>query len=77
MLTGYSAIFRHPNDELNFCVYIIPGNPQVTNDTLPYWHEHLIKNDPNISKSLGKNAKLERMKAGEFTFVLHEHYIMA
>ena len=23
-LPGYSAIFRHPNDELNFCYYLIP-----------------------------------------------------
>ena len=24
-LPGYSAIFRHPNDELNFCYYLIPA----------------------------------------------------
>lgn len=23
-LPGYSAIFRHPDDELNFCYYLIP-----------------------------------------------------
>lgn len=23
-LPGYSAIFRHPNDELNFCYYLLP-----------------------------------------------------
>ena len=23
-LPGYSAIFRHPNDELNYCYYLIP-----------------------------------------------------
>ena len=23
-LPGYSAIFRHPNDELGFCYYLIP-----------------------------------------------------
>ena len=61
---GYSALFRHPNNELNYCVYLIPGNPQVTNDTLPYWHNHLIKNDPNILKSLGANPKMERMRVG-------------
>lgn len=26
-LPGYSAIFKHPNEELNFCYYLIPcGN---------------------------------------------------
>lgn len=45
-------------------MYIIPGNPLVTDEKLPYWHEHLLKDDPNISKALGKKAKLERMKAG-------------
>ncbi|XP_035689996.1 conditioned medium factor receptor 1-like [Branchiostoma floridae] len=63
MLPGYSALFRHPNNELNYCVYLIPGNPKVTNDDLPYWHNFLMKQDPNISKSLGPGAKLERMKA--------------
>lgn len=24
-LPGYAAIFRHPNDELNFCYYLIPS----------------------------------------------------
>ncbi len=23
-LPGYSAIFKHPNEELNFCYYLIP-----------------------------------------------------
>ena len=45
-------------------MYIIPGNPEVTDDKLPYWHEYLAKEDPNISKALGKKAKIERMKAG-------------
>ena len=67
--TGYSALFRHPNNELNYCVYIIPGNPQVTNETLPYWHEQLTKEDKNISKALGSGAKLERMKAGNIKFL--------
>ena len=26
--------------ELNYCVYIIPGNPLVTDGNLPYWHEY-------------------------------------
>lgn len=64
LLPGYAVLFRHPNDVLNYCIYLIPGNPLVTNDDLAYWHEHLKKNDPNISKALGKNFKIERMRAG-------------
>lgn len=62
--TGYAVLFRHANDELNYCIYIIPGNPNVTDETLPHWHEHMVKHDPNISQALGKNPKMERMKAG-------------
>lgn len=61
---GYAVLFRHANDELNYCIYIIPGNPNVTDETLSQWHESMIKNDPNISQALGKNPKMERMKAG-------------
>ena len=68
--SGYGVLFRHPDDELNYCVYLIPGNPQVTNDKLPYWHERLIKDDGNLSRALGKKAKLERMKVGRFKCVL-------
>ena len=65
-LSGYAALFKHPNDELNYCVYIIPGNPKVVPDDLPHWHDKLMK-DPFISKALGSDFKIERMKAG----VLH------
>ena len=64
--TGYSALFRHPNDELNYCVYIIPGNPKVTPDNLKHWHDYLQTSDPNISRALGEDAKIERMNAGEY-----------
>jgi len=62
-LPGYAAIFRHPNNVLNYCCYIIPGNPNVTDDKLKYWHDHLMEKDPYLSKALGPNAKIERMKA--------------
>lgn len=29
-LPGYSAIFKHPNDELNFCYYLIPTGKNVS-----------------------------------------------
>jgi len=61
--SGYAALFKHPNDELNFCVYLIPGNPKVVPEDLTKWHEHLL-HDPFISKALGNKFKIERMKAG-------------
>jgi len=64
LLPGYAALFRHPNDELNFCTYIIPGNPKVTNDDLKYWHDYLMTKDPQVSKALGTKYKIEPMKAG-------------
>ncbi|WAR02684.1 CMFB-like protein [Mya arenaria] len=63
LMPGYAALFRHPNDVLNFCCYIIPGNPKCTQEDLPYWHNHLMTKDPNISRALGKDFKIERMKA--------------
>lgn len=67
-LPGYAAIFRHPNDELNYCYYLIPCGKEgycgdVKESDLPRLHNDAIKNDPFISKALGPNAKIERMKA--------------
>lgn len=63
LLPGYAALFRHPNDELNYCCYLIPGNPQVTNDKMAFWHEELLRNDPYVRNSLGNKYKIEPMKA--------------
>jgi flavin-dependent dehydrogenase len=65
LLPGYAALFRHPNDELNYCVYIIPGNPKVTDEDLSAWHKKLMTDDPYISKALGPDFKIEPMKAGQ------------
>ena len=67
-LPGYSAIFRHPKDELNYCYYLIPcGKPgmcgNVSEADLPRLHNDAIKNDPFISRALGPSAKIERMRA--------------
>ncbi|KAK9909707.1 hypothetical protein WJX75_006409 [Coccomyxa subellipsoidea] len=67
-LPGYSAIFRHPNDELNFCYYLIPcGKDGMCGDVseadLKRLHEGALKSDPFISQAVGPNAKVERMKA--------------
>ncbi|GLI68448.1 hypothetical protein VaNZ11_012869 [Volvox africanus] len=67
-LPGYAAIFRHPNDELNFCYYLIPCGKDgycgdVKESDLARLHNDAIKYDPFISKSIGPNAKIERMRA--------------
>jgi len=62
-MSGYAALFKHQNDELNYCVYLIPGNPKVVPEDLPMWHDKLLT-DPFISKALGSDFKIERMKAG-------------
>lgn len=67
-LPGYAAIFRHPNDELNYCYYLIPcGKPgqcgDVKESDLARLHNDAIKQDPFISAALGPNPKMERMRA--------------
>jgi len=67
-LPGYSAIFKHPNDELNYCYYLIPTGKDgqcgdVKESDLPRLHNDAIKKDPFISRALGPNAEIERMKA--------------
>eukprot|EP00210_Caulerpa_lentillifera_P003158 g3017.t1 len=67
-LPGYSAIFRHPNDELNFCYYLIPSGKDgwcgdVQESDLARLHNQAIKKDPFISTALGPKAEIERMKA--------------
>jgi len=67
-LPGYSAIFRYPNDELNFCYYLIPSGKDgwcgnVRESDLARLHNDAIKRDPFISAALGPNADIERMKA--------------
>lgn len=67
-LPGYAALFKHPNDELNYCYYLIPcGKPgycgDVTESDLAKLHNDAITKDPFISAALGPNAKLERMRA--------------
>ena len=67
-LPGYAAIFRHPNDELNFCYYLIPCGKQgycgdVTEADLARLHNDAIKRDPFISAALGPHPTMERMRA--------------
>lgn len=62
LLPGYCAIIREAGNELNFCTYIIPGG-KVTNDDLPKLHDDIMKYDPYVSKLLGPNPNIERMRA--------------
>lgn len=67
-LPGYAAIFRHPNDELNFCYYLIPCGKEghcgdVTEGDLARLHNDALTKDPFISAALGPNPKIERMRA--------------
>ena len=70
MLPGYAALFRHPNDELNYCAYLIPGNPKVTNDDLKKWHFKLLRENPFMRQALGDDFddededQIEPMRAG-------------
>jgi geranylgeranyl reductase family protein len=62
LLPGYCAIIREAGDELNFCTYIIPGG-KAKNEDLPKLHDEIMKNDPYVSKLLGPEPNIERMKA--------------
>jgi len=69
--TKTTAIFRHPNDELNFCYYLIPCGANkssgqcgtVDEADLARLHSEAIARDPYISAALGPRAKIERMRA--------------
>jgi len=61
LLPGYCAIFREAGDELNFCTYIIPGG-SAQNENITQLHEEIVKNDPYVSKCLGPNPNIERVR---------------
>lgn len=61
LLPGYAAIFRHPNDELNFCTYIIPGGKAVPSD-LKELHHGLLERNPIVRRHLGSGYTIEPMK---------------
>ena len=60
-MPGYAAIFRHPNDELNFCTYIIPGGKAVPSD-LKALHHGLLDQNSIVRRHLGSGYKIEPMK---------------
>jgi geranylgeranyl reductase family protein len=61
LLPGYAALFRHPNDELNYCCYILPGGACTTDD-LQRMHHELLEQNPFLRKHLGPRFKIERMR---------------
>ncbi|MDH4282134.1 MAG: FAD-dependent monooxygenase, partial [Myxococcales bacterium] len=61
LLPGYAAIFRHPNDELNFCTYIIPGGKAVPSD-LKAMHQGLLDKNAIVRRHLGSHYKIEPIK---------------
>ncbi len=61
LLPGYAAIFRHPNDELNYCAYIIPGGKAVPSD-LKAIHYGLLENNPILRRHLGSGYQIEPMR---------------
>jgi len=62
LLPGYCAIIREAGNELNFCTYIIPGGP-AKNEDLPRLHDEIMKSNPYVSKLLGPEPNIEKMKA--------------
>jgi len=63
LLPGYAALFKHPNDEVNFCTYLIPGNPKVKNEDCASWHEFLETKDPVVKAMLGPDHRwLEKVR---------------
>lgn len=61
LLPGYCAIFREARDELNFCVYVIPGGKVKIGD-LRTTHDDILQNDPHVSRAIGAKAAMDDMK---------------
>jgi menaquinone-9 beta-reductase len=61
LLPGYCAIFREARDELNFCVYVIPGGRTKVAD-LRTMHHQILCNDPYVSRAIGPKANIDDMK---------------
>jgi len=61
LLPGYCAIFREARDELNFCVYVIPGGKTKIDD-LRAMHHQILHTDPHVSRAIGPKAEIDEMK---------------
>jgi geranylgeranyl reductase family protein len=67
MIPGYCSLFKEADGDVGYCCYIIPGGKNTTAD-LTKLHHSLIKEDPFMSKAIGPNPKLEKMKAAPIRF---------
>lgn len=61
LLPGYCAVFREARNELNFCLYIIPGGACAVGD-LRRMHETVLREDPFVSRAVGPRASIGAMK---------------
>jgi flavin-dependent dehydrogenase len=61
LLPGYCAVFREARDQLNYCLYIIPGGECSVHD-LRRMHEHVLREDPFVSRAVGARAVVGAMK---------------
>ncbi|HUT82258.1 MAG TPA: NAD(P)/FAD-dependent oxidoreductase [Candidatus Bathyarchaeia archaeon] len=67
LVPGYCSLFKEADGDIGYCCYIIPGGQCGTGDLLELHHD-FIKNDPFMSKAIGPNPKLEKMKAAPIRF---------
>ncbi|NHJ46595.1 MAG: NAD(P)/FAD-dependent oxidoreductase [Asgard group archaeon] len=67
LVPGYCSLFKGADGDVGYCCYIIPGGKSTTAD-LTTLHHSLIKEDPFMSKAIGPNPKLEKMKAAPIRF---------
>jgi geranylgeranyl reductase family protein len=61
LLPGYCAVFRESREQLNFCLYIIPGGQCGVQD-LRRMHQHVLREDPFVSRAVGAGAAIGAMK---------------
>jgi flavin-dependent dehydrogenase len=67
LIPGYCSLFRQADGDIGYCCYIIPGGKSNTNH-LHELHHEFIKEDPFMSKAIGSNPNLEKMKAAPIRF---------
>ncbi len=67
LVPGYCSLFKEADGDVGYCCYIIPGGKATTGDLHEFHHE-FIKKDPFMSKAIGPDPKLEKMKAAPIRF---------
>jgi len=67
LVPGYCSLFKLADGDIGYCCYIIPGGECDSGD-LYELHHQFIKENPYMSKAIGPNPKLEKMKAAPIRF---------